>query len=756
MTLSTVTERSALLRWGVPVAGCLAFLAAVLIWTGWVSCGFDSCPDPHQLEAYQAGGSPVLLDRNGEELAAIHPLEMHVVVLDSLPAHVPNAFVAVEDRRFYRHDGVDWIRVVRAMARNVAAGRVREGASTITMQLARTLFPERIPGAERTIRRKLVEIRMADRIERRFTKAEILELYLNHVYVGGGAYGVEAGARYYFGKPAAELTPEESALLAAVVRAPANYDPRRHPERALQRRNLVLTLLERQEWIPPAQARAARTRSLHITEEPPTRSPPGVAPYFIDTVRRFLQDEFGEGLYRSRIRVYTTLDPNVQRVAEEELLLQLSTIEEGTHGVFDPRRPDSDSDDSADQGPLQGAMVILEPHGGEVLAMVGGRDFGTSRFNRAVLARRQIGSAFKPFVYAAALKEGYVMSQPLDDRPVRVSQVGSSDWSPRNYDGRFRGPVSMRRAIVESLNVPTVRLALAVGMDEVVRTALQAGVPEPLLETPATALGTTSLSPLELAGAYTGFATGGGRTPPRIMTRIESSAGEVLFESEAQVEEALDPRIAYLVTDMLSDVVDRGTGAAVREAGFTGPAAGKTGTTQEGHDAWFVGYTPQLVGSVWIGFDRPRPIMVDVTGGRIAAPIWGNVMRRIYEDQPDPPSWTRPDGIVERLVEPGSGRLIEDGCSSGQSNVVQELFLEERIPTSTCPAIDQLPEHIAAFFKERGREAFAPGEADVRDGEDSDAITETSHWDRDTGPDRILGAQRVPLEREGGRDPDQP
>ncbi len=728
---------------------------ALALWATWLTCGFQGCPDPGELGAYRPDGAPILLDREGQEIARLHPLETRVVPLDSLPDYVPAAFVAVEDRRFFRHRGVDWRRVVGATARNVAARGVREGASTITMQLARTLFPERVPGAQRTIARKLLEVRVAWELEARFDKEEILELYLNHVYMGAGAYGIEAVARHFFDRAASALTLGEAAFLAGSLSAPARYDLRGRPEEARERRDLILSLMEAQEAVEPSEASGARDEPLVATAVAPSLADGDVAPYFVEMVRGFLEEEFGEELYRSQLRVHTTLDQRFQAASETRLLAQLDQVEAGAFGPFsgpsyDPRSVGG----VAGSEYLQGAVVFLDPGSGDVLALVGGRDHASSRYNRAVRARRQLGSAFKPFVFAGALETGLVASQPLADRPFVVSTLDDGDWSPRNYDGEFRGMVRMRQALVESLNVPTVRLALAAGLDRMGLIAESAGFSEHVPGLPAAALGTGSASPLELASGYSAFAVGGVRVEPRTVTLVEGDTGEVLFRSGAPaVRPVLDARVAYLVTDMLQDAVGHGTGAGARSSGYAGPAAGKTGTTQGGQDVWFVGYTPSVVGVVWIGFDRPRPILPAASGGRLAAPVWGAVMADV-EGRGDGPDvgggggaagvgWPMPSGIVERSVDPASGRAIEAGCRSLPDGSVRELFLEEFVPVADCPEGPGIRERVSGFF----RGLFGRDDQANEEGEDplhgaGDSIDRLVPG---TDPDRALGAPRVPL-----------
>jgi 1A family penicillin-binding protein len=662
-----------LIRTGnVLIAAAFLFLLSLSLYA---NCGVSGCPDVRQLTAYQPGGAPVLLDRHGEKFADLAPYERVVIELDSLPPHVANAFVAIEDRRFWKHRGVDWPRVVGAALANVRARGVTQGSSTIPMQLARNVFPRELPGTERTFKRKLQEARVAQQIESRFTKSEILEMYLNHIYFGGGAYGIEAAARLYFGKAAAKLTLDEAATLAALPKAPSHYDPRRRADSARQRRDLVLSLMEQQQLIDASDADAARAAELVVrTDTRRDRSGVPLGPYFIDVVRDALEDRFGENLYRSRLNIYTTLDPVAQRAAEKELEAQLDALSRRV------RRG---------EGELQGSVVVMDAQSGDVLALVGGRDPTTSRYNRAVHGRRQVGSAFKPFVFAAALQEGVPTSQRVLDTPLRMQLSRNDVWEPSNYDGSYEGEVSLRHALVRSRNIPTVRLASAVGIDDVARTARAAGVAAPMDETPALALGTVAMSPLQLATAYTTFATLGKTAEPRFVLRVEDEDGRLLWQPEARTaRHGLDPAVAYIVTDILRDAVNYGTGTGVRAAGYRGVAAGKTGTTNNATDAWFVGYTPDVVGAVWIGYDRPSSLGSAATGGGFAAPVWGRIMRQMYADRPAAQAWRPPHNIVEYRIDPYSGLVLQDGCEPRGITSATEIFIVGSVPATACPYRD--------------------------------------------------------------------
>jgi penicillin-binding protein 1A len=745
-------------------AGIL-ILGATVAGVLFARCGIAGCPDPATLATYVPGGAPVLLDRHGEEFASLHPLQWEVVPLAELPPHLADAFVAVEDRRFLRHRGVDWIRAGGAFLRNVSSDGRPQGASTLTMQLARSVFPERIPRADRTLRRKLVEIRVAGSIERRFAKERVLELYLNHVYLGAGAHGVQAAARHHFGRSAQELELADAAMLAAMARAPASYDPRRYPDRAEARRNLVLSLMEAQGRILPEEAEEARNQPLGVPAEPPPPAASTAAPYFVDAVRQQLEEALGADAYASGLRVHTTLDPIAQEAAEEALTAQLEAIEAGAHGAyrgspFDPLTPGGQ--EGTDY--LQGAVVMMEAESGNILALVGGRDFVHSRFNRVTSGRRQVGSAFKPFVFAAALEAGIPMSQPIQDRPFRLVSAGSPDWTPRNYDGTHRGAVGMKEALARSLNVPTARLGMAVGIPAVARAARLAGINSPLPETPALALGTASLSPIELTTAYATLARLGTRVSPRFLLRVEDGEGRVLFGNDGPAagpgstgDPGMDPRVAFLVTHMLEEVVRAGTGTGARAGGVQGPVAGKTGTTQDASDVWFVGYTPERVATVWIGHDQPRPFLPGATGGELAAPVWGQIMARTQADQPLPEAWSRPEGIVGVTVDPQTGAAVSESCPTRSREREVQLFLAEYVPAEECREVmedrdrgvlSRLAGSVRGLFGGRSVQS-EPGQTAEGGGPESEQlgveVLEAGASGREAAAGIFLGLPQVPL-----------
>jgi penicillin-binding protein 1A len=663
------------------IAGGLLITALV-----WTRCGWAGCPNVDRLRAYQPGKASRLLDRSGRVFAELRPVEGATVPLRLIPRHVRDAFLAIEDRRFYAHDGVDWRRVFGAAVANLRHGGLEQGFSTVTMQLARNLFPDRIRARERTLTRKVLEVRVAYEIEDRFDKDEILELYLSHIYFGNGARGVEAAARHYFGTSAARLTLSQAALLAGLIRGPSVYDPRRYPDRARERRDLVLTLMERQGRVPAATATAARAMPLGVVRRRATATAgTGLAPYFAEEVRRQLEDRLGERVYDETLSVTTTLDVGLQRAAEEELERQLRAVEAGALGRFGRPRYSAALSPTENGTPyLQGAVVALETASGDVLAWIGGRDFHQSRFDRVKSSRRQVGSAFKPFVYAAALREGHYLSERISDEPIQVRLGGNKTWEPQNFDQEYDGVVTARDALVRSKNIPTVRLASAVGLADVARTAREAGIRSEIDETPAMPLGTVAVSPLELATAYGAFAGLGQVAAPRMVLRIAAEDGSEIWKAEEpRPQRVMDDGVAFLITNVLQEALERGTGTAVRASGFSGPAAGKTGTTNDATDAWFVGYTPSLVAAVWMGFDEPRPIMGLATGGRLAAPVWGRMMARAVSHRAAP--WAAPSSVVQAWVDPETGLPLAEGCRPYYGEAFRELFLRASMPQTVCP-----------------------------------------------------------------------
>jgi penicillin-binding protein 1A len=708
----TREQKERLKRGALTALGLFAFLGLALgAWVWFAPCWLGGCAPVDDLAEYQAEGS-VLLDVNEEQFGTLATVNRRLISIDSLPPHVLHAFLAVEDQRFYDHGGVDFRRLFGAVLSNIRAGGVAEGGSTITQQLARNLFPEWLPYQERSLRRKIMEARVARQIERSFSKDKILELYLNHIYLGEGAYGIDAAARTYFGKPASELTLAEAAMLGGLPQAPSQLNPVANRERSTERRDLVLGQMAEAGYISEAEAEEARGQEIALRSSGADSAAPSGA-YFIERVRQEMEEVVGSRFYTAGLRIYTTLDGGAQRASEEELARQLDAIEAGGFGVY---RHGTYPENKAGAGGaqttyVQGAVLLMEAGTGEVRALVGGRDFEDSKFDRAILAQRQPGSAFKPFVYLAALERFGDPTHIVDDSPVRVAMAGGRTWEPRNYTGSYDGPITMREAITRSKNAATVHLAQEIGLQPVVSTARQLGLAGDIDQVPSTALGVAEVRPIELVRAYGAFANGGTLVEPHFIRRVEDRHGRVVWQASPRSDRILDPAAAFVLTSMLRDVVDRGTGTAARIGGYRGPAAGKTGTTNDAADVWFIGYTPELVGGVWIGMDERKTIVRGASGGTLAAPVWGRIMGRVYQSRPTPAAWSPPSGVNTAEVDRVTGSIVGDGCPP-QGPTYTEYFLG-RVPMATC--YDARYERLAVYDSLWTDEEWGAGLSDSTD-----------------------------------------
>ena len=650
-------------RWGslLALAAALALVATADAWVA--TCGFAGCPTPGEIRALRPAEGGRILDRNGRLLGRVTPVRRLNVPLSQVPVHVRQAFVAVEDRRFYEHGGTDWRSVARASVRNVLAGGIREGFSTITMQVIRNTFAQRF-ATERSLRRKLIELRVARLMERHLTKDQILELYLNVIYLGNGVYGVEAASRDLFGKSARAINLAEGATLAALPKGPSLYTPRRDAARATRRRNLVLGLMAAQGYIPASLAARARDFRMQVAASE-WRPPTANDSYALDAVRALVDSVLKSRRLDDReVTVYTTLDATAQRAADRTIARHAARIGRS----------------------VQGAMVALDPRTGDVRALVGGRRYERGSFNRALSARRQPGSAFKPFVYAAALAAGMTPATMVDDEPVELEQSDGSVWSPRNFNDQYAGYVTLRTALMRSANAATIRVSRHVGEPRVVAAARRNGVTSPLQPVPAIALGALEVTPLELVTAYAPFANGGRRVTPRLVRRVDAADGTPVWAQEPVAPVAvMDARDAYQLTSMLRSVVDHGTGRAVRDAGVKGLVAGKTGTTNNGTDVWFVGYTPTLVAGVWFGYDARRAIGGDASGGRLAGPAWAEFYAAGWREPAPPNAWAPPPGLVERTIDPETGELAGAYCPQRHP----EWFKPGTEPLRECTSHDE-------------------------------------------------------------------
>jgi len=623
----------------------------VILFDTWLgTCGFYGCPSPAEIRAFYPSEGGNVYDRAGKLLGHLETVRRVNVPISMVPKPVRDAFVATEDRRFYEHNGLDWHGVLRAVARNFSAGGIRQGFSTITMQVAHNSFLlDRYHG--RSFRRKLVELRISRLLERQLTKDQILEHYLNVIYLGSGVNGVEAASLDLFGKNVNQLTLSEGAMLAALPKAPSAYTPRRNPALAVQRRNIVLNLMADQGYISDVQAQSAERTPLRIAEN---EWRPSVAnePSAIDAVRALVDSVLPDILKEGDVNVYTTIDFNLQRAADRTIVRHTAAITRETEETM-----------GRVTEPAQGALVAMDPQTGNILAVVTGHRTQRGGFNRAFAARRQPGSAFKPFVYAAALAAGYAPSSPVDDSPVEV-QMGREVWQPANYNNEYNGDITFARALLLSANSATVRVSRAIGENAVIAAARRNGIVSPLTPVPSIALGAEGVTPVELVSAYAPFANGGTKVKPRIVARIEAPDGTLLWSSEmVRTPGAMAPADAYEITEMLQGVVNYGTGKTIRDMGVTGAIAGKTGTTNSGEDVWFVGFTPTLVAGVWFGYDTPRQISTNASGGRLAAPAWAEFYQAGWHE-PRGSAFVPPVGMVSAVVDPQSGELATEWCPS--------------------------------------------------------------------------------------------
>ena len=646
--------------WKVSTLG-LAILGLVLLNSWLLSCGFEGCPSRGEVRAYRPSEGGRVLDMNGRVIGHLAIVRRINIPLERIPRHVRQAFVATEDRRFFFHGGIDWRGVARSVVRNVGALGVREGFSTITMQLARNSFlVQRYHG--RSLRRKLIELRLARIFERELTKEQILEHYLNAIYLGNGVYGVEAASRDLFGKSASQVTLSEAALLAALPKAPTAYEPREHPQRAVTRRNLVLRLMHEQGFISEATMRQSQNVRLKIarTEWRPSQYDQYGS---IDAVRAFVDSVMPDALKEGDLVIHTTIDARAQSAADKTIARHAVSIQ--NQGWGNGER-------------LQGALVAIDPQSGDIRALVGGRRAKRGGFVRATDAKRQPGSAFKPFVYAAAIAAGLSPGSIVDDEPVEI-MVGNTPWIPANYDDNYQGRTTLRRALMMSANAATVRVSRVVGEQNVIAAARRNGITSEMQPHPSLALGAIEVTPIELVTAYAPFANGGIRVKPRLVTRIEAPDGKLLWSTEIDRAQAMDPRDAYEVTAMLRGAVDYGTGRVIRDYGVTGQVAGKTGTTNNGADVWFIGYTPTLVAGVWFGYDTPRQIADRAAGGRFAAPAWADFYKTGWSERAGV-EWLPPNGMVSAIIDPESGELATEYCP----RKVREWFKPGTEPQTQC------------------------------------------------------------------------
>lgn len=669
------------------------------------------------------------------------------VPVQKMPEHLINAVIAVEDARFLRHEGFDYLAIGRAISKDIFYGELKEGGSTITQQLAKVMFLT----PEKTIKRKLREAALAIKIEKNLDKKEILELYLNKVYFGHGAYGVEMASRIYFGKSVKDLTLSEAAIIAGLIRAPSAYSPYNNIRRARGRQLIVLSRMEEEGFIKRSEKEKALEQPIYLSSK---RRDIEVNNYFLEYIRKYLVEKYGEEtVYRKGLNVYTTLNKKAQMSAARALQAGLQELDKrrGWRGPID-HKDDIDIERekersepaksvvtetnevisglvlevkkheaviksrgiigklsikdaqwasttinsktgkrkvlkdfaltqiltpgdiikvrvksihnndvlfALEQDPeVQGAVVALEPDTGFIRTLIGGYDFIKSEYNRALYAKRQPGSAFKPIIYAAALDNDFTPASIIVDEPITYHGGPKGKWTPENYDHKFYGPTSLREALTYSRNVVTIKLVEEVGISNVIEFARKIGIQGEIPHDLTLALGSLSLTPFELALCYSVFANEGMQVKPVTIKYITDSQGRILESNEPEAVEAISPQTAFLITSLMEEVVKNGTGW--RAKALDRPVAGKTGTTNEYRDAWFVGYTPDLVAVVWVGFDDMKPLGSQETGARAASPIWVAFMKDVLKDESEPEQFIVPEGIVSCTVDPVTGLLTKD------------------------------------------------------------------------------------------------
>lgn len=656
----------------------------------------ETLPTVEELENIHPPLVSKVIGRDGSVVHEFSTERRFWVSLDQIPADLTNAVVAIEDRRFYKHWGIDLKRIFGAIAVDVMHGEYAQGASTLTQQLARNLYLT----ARSSLVRKFREVLTAIQIESYYTKKEILELYLNQVYLGGGTYGVEAASQKYFSKPVSELTLNECAVLAGTIQLPEYYRPDKSKNipRITVRRNSVLRGMERMGVIDETIAEATRKDSVRANPKQPTAKS---APYFVDMVRGYVSERYGDkALYEGGLTIYTTVDPVGQDSADAAAKMHLAELQPRLNrmcvdssqiyrslgiprdtlvahfdSLYEVYKDEFNKlPDSTRLRKVQVSVVALDVATGAVRTLIGGRDFKETKFNRAIQSYRQPGSAFKPIVYAAAIDSNYTPASVILDQPITL-ETPEGEWRPENYEHEFYGPVSLRRALAKSINLPAIQVLTSLGAKHVVETARSMGISSNLAAVPSLAIGACEVIPMEITSAYGIFPNGGVHVDPYYIEKIVDKNGTVLEEHEAAEREVFSPQTAFLMCDLLREVVCCGTGASIPGRGFTRVAGGKTGTTNDYSDAWFIGFTPQIACGVWVGVDERRSMGRGVTGAKGAIPIWVPTMSALHKELPIA-TFEQPEGIVVEKVCDESHKVAGRYCPSAS----EEYFREGNIP----------------------------------------------------------------------------
>jgi len=655
----------------------LAILVVCLVYGFWAST-FDL----HQVQ--EMAERSTVFDMDGKVYSRLQGENRVTVKLAQVSPYFIKALLSREDSRFYQHHGVDPFGILRAVFRNLTHGAAKEGASTITQQLARNSFPEGL-GSRKSIHRKILEAFVAVRIEQNYTKDQILEAYVNRIYFGSTVYGIETASQTYFGTHAANLSLGEAALIAGLIRAPTYFSPLKNLKGALHERDTVLERMVKQGQITDADAARAKSTTIVLAKKRPTSTQDN---YAMDMVRRELDELLtDEQRQDGGMKIYTTLDPALQKASESAVDVELTKIE-ARPGYKHPRKADFSAQAKAEEQDtpyLQGALMVIDNRSGGIRAIVGGRDFSESKYNRAIPVKpsRQIGSTFKPFVYAAAFDKGILPGMAIDDGPIARGEIRqAANWSPENSDGTYKGLMRAEEGLIQSRNTMSVRVGERAGLPEIARVAAAAGI-ENIPHVPAVYLGAFEASVGDLTTAYTVFANNGVRHQSYVIERIDDAAGETIYRAAHIQSAALDPGVAWMLTSTMQKVIERGTAASAKSLGFTKPAAGKTGTTNDFHDAWFVGYTTALTCGVWVGLDKPETIMAHGYGAALALPIWTDVMKAA-SPQRYPANEFRPTVPLRRVtVCSVSNELATTSCEHSGTAYTIDLP-ESRIPRDPC------------------------------------------------------------------------
>lgn len=596
-------------------------------------------PEINQLKQFKPSSVTTVYSMNKRVITRFYLEKRFPVPMDSIPKNLINGLIATEDRHFYTHSGVNIKAIARAIIQDIKAGGFKQGASTLTQQLAKTLFLS----SEKSIIRKIREAILAVQIERRYTKNEILELYLNQIYLGSGTYGVEAAARTYFDTSVAGLTLGQSALIAGLPKAPSTYSPVRHPERAKKRRNIVLKQMLKTNVISQQDFNFAREEAIFLPRDTKLIFQ-GIAPFFVAYLKKNLSatPELTSG-YANGLSIYTTLDLKLQKVAEDSIHNHLNRLDQRMikNKIHNPTP--------------EAALVALDVHTGAIRSMVGGRNFKANEFNRVTQALRQPGSAFKPLVYAAALSKGYQQNQTLLDAPLKYSFTKNKTWEVKNFSRTYSGELTLRKALALSKNTPVVRLMEAIGIESVIKFARQAGISSPLPPYLSLALGTAEVNLLELTAAYTPFANRGIQVSPFAIKKIVSNDGQVIFEVKIKKKSIMDQANAAVMADMLKAVIFEGTGK--KASHIKKDIAGKTGTTDQYKDALFVGFSPDMACGVWVGNDVATSLGPYETGARAALPIWIDYMDAFLATRPFQ-YFDIPDKTKMVYIHPDTGKIL--------------------------------------------------------------------------------------------------